>query len=192
MVDYLKELKKHVKTEKQRVFDPDFVKDADKYLAWDEVEIGMELPPEQTFEVKAEDIKAYAEAALDPNPLFHDEEYAKNSPYGGLIASPGFYVQIVFWCTGKGHGSSWSKTPGARNPGQKVEFYEPIRPGDVITIKRKAYDKWVKRGKYYITHQSDFVDQNGVLKLTAWGTLILPKTRADVMKFMKGERGLEV
>ena len=191
MVDYLKELGKYVKTEKQKAMDPDFLKGADTYTVWDDVEIGQEQVAELTFEVKAEDMKYFAEAALDPNPLFHDEEYAKNSPYGELVAHPCFLVPIGFWCNQTGQGT-WVRTPGARNPGQKIEWYEPIKVGDVITLKRRTFDKYIKRGKYYLTDQIDFVDQNGVLKARRYATLILPKTREDVRKFMRGERGVEV
>lgn len=191
MVDWLKELRKYVETEKQKAMDPDFLKSADSYTAWDEVEVGREFPVETKFEVKAEDIISYSKAALDHNPIFNNEEAAKRSPYGGLIAHPCFVVPISFWCAQAGHGT-WVRTPGARNPGQKLEWYEPFRPGDVISIKRKSYDKYVKRGKYYLTDQIDFIDQHGTLKARRWVTLILPKTREDVRKFMRGERGLEV
>jgi len=73
-----------------------------------------------------------------------------------------------------------------------MEFYEPIRVGETIHIKMKPYDRWIKRGKYYLTYQVDCFNQLGTKKATCWSTLILPKTKADIMKFARGERGLEV
>jgi len=190
-MDYLDEMRKYVRTEKQKAFEIDFLKGAENYETWDEVEMGKHYVAENTFEVKAEDMKFYAEAVLDNNPLFHDEEYAKKSPWGGLVPHPLFITEIAFWCGGTGTGS-WARTPGARNPGQVIEFYEPFRVGDVITVKQYSYDKWIKRGKYYLTYQNDYIDQNGTLKARWWGTLILPRTREDIVKFTRGERGLEV
>ena len=71
------------------------------------------------------------------------------------------------------------------------EFYEPIRVGDVIRLRTKPHDRWIKRKKYYLTYQMDFIDQNDVIKMRHWVTLILPKTRADLIRFMKGEHALE-
>lgn len=102
-----------------------------------------------------------------------------------------FITQIAFRCIGKG-AANWIRTPGARNPGQRMEFYEPIEVGDVITLKMRSYDKCIKRGKYYLTYECDFVDQRGRLKARWWATLILPKTKEDIIRFMRGERALEV
>ena len=41
-------------------------------------------------EVEKGSIKRYAEAAEDLNPLYVDEEYARKSRYGTIIAPPGF------------------------------------------------------------------------------------------------------
>jgi len=62
---------------------------------------------------------------------------------------------------------------------------------DVLTIKLTGYDKWVKRGKYYMRYLTETYDQNGTLKGRGYATLILPKSREDVLKFVKGEHALE-
>ncbi|GAH92850.1 unnamed protein product, partial [marine sediment metagenome] len=49
----------------------------------------------------------------------------------------------------------------------------------------------VKRGKYYMRYLAEVYDQNGTLKSRLFTTLILPKTRADVLRFVKGEHALE-
>ncbi len=184
----------YIKTEKQRLFDTDFFKDAEDYEVWDEIDFShiKEVDGEQTYEVKAEDITYYAEAVMDDNPLMKDEEYAKKSPYGGLVPHPVFATQIIFWCIGtKGRGN-WIRTPGARNPGQIMEIYENFRVGEVIHIKMKPYDRYIKRGKYYLRYQIDLYNQDNVKKGTAIGTLILPKSRQDVEKFLQGLRGVEI
>jgi len=130
-------LDKYVTTAKQRGFERNFFLDAEKYEVWEEVKIGEEYEASRKFEVKAEDIKAFSAAVMDTNPLFNDEEYAKKSPWGGLIAHPLFFTAIGFYCTSTGH-SSWIRTPGAYNPGQKNLIFEPFRVGDIITLKLKS------------------------------------------------------
>lgn len=182
------------KTEKQRHFDTDFFKDAESYESWDEIDFSRdeEMEGEQTFEIKAEDMKYYAEAALDHNPFMNDEEYANKSPYGALMAHPIFATQIAFWCIGtKGRGN-WIRTPGARNPGQEFEFYEPFRVGETVHIKMRPYDRYLKRGKCYLKYKIDFYNQNNVKKACWILTLILPRTKEDIKKFVEGIRALDV
>ena len=185
-------LDRYLKTAKQKTFSYDFVQDTEDYEAWDEVKFGDELDGEQVFDIKAEDMVAYADSVSDSNPLFTDEEYARKSPYGGLVPHPLFLTQIAFWCIGVKSRGNWIRTPGARNPGQRIELYDEFRVGERIHIKQKAYDRYVKRGKYYLTDQVDFYNQDNVKKATWWCSLVLPKTKADIMKFARGERGVEV
>jgi len=173
-MDYMKEMAKYVKTEKQ-----------------DEIEIGKVTEIPTKFEIKAEDLQAYAEGVPDASPLFFDEAYAKGCGHDGIVAHPLFVTQMRFFLLRKGAGS-WLRTPGARNPGQILEYYDPFRVGDIITLRITNYDKWVKRGKYYMRGLSELYDQYGNLKMRYYNTLILPRTKADVLRFLKGERGLEI
>lgn len=189
---YLEEMAKYYKTEKQKSFTPDFLEPSqiDNYEFWDEIEIGKESELPARFEVKAEDLKAYAEGVPDDNPIFYDEEYARKCGHDGIVAHPLFTTQVRFFLLRGGHGS-WLRTPGARNPGQIIEYYDPIRVGDILTLKLTSYDKWVKRGKCYMRALSELYDQHGNLKVRYYGTLILPRTKADVLRFLKGEHALE-
>ena len=185
---------KYFRTEKHRQFDTDFFKDAEDYEAWDEIdfESDEEIPGEQTYTITAEDMKFYAEASLDDDPLMHDEERAKNSAYGGLVPHPLFITQMAFWCIGvKGRGN-WVRTPGARNPGQEIEFFDPFRVGETIHVRMRPHDRYIKRGKYYLQYKAEFYNQDDVKKASWIATLILPKTKADIQKFLAGERGVDI
>lgn len=185
-------LDRYLETEKQKMFSYDFLHEAGDYETWDEVKFEEEFDGEQVFDIKAEDMIAYADGVSDPNPLFIDEKYAKKSRCGELVPHPLFLVLIAFWCIGvKGKGN-WIRTPGARNPGQRIELYDEFRVGEKIHIMQKAYDRYIKRGKYYLTYQVDFYNQYNTRKATWWVSLVLPKTKADILKFVKGERGVEV
>ena len=184
----------YFRTEKHRQFDTDFFKEAENYEAWDEIdfESDEEIPGEQTYTITAEDMKFYAEASLDDNPLMHDEERAKNSPWGGLAPHPLFITQMAFWCIGVRGRGNWVRTPGARNPGQDIELYEPFRVGETIHVKMRPHDRYIKRGKYYLQYKADFYNQDDVKKASWIATLILPKTRADIKKFLDGRRGVDL
>ena len=45
----------------------------------------------RTLEVEKGAIRRFADAVDDPDPLYYDEEYARNSRYGSMIAPPGFF-----------------------------------------------------------------------------------------------------
>jgi len=181
-------LDRFLTTEKQKGFERNFFLDAEEYEVWDEAKIGEEYEAARKFDVKAEDIKAFSEAIMDPNPLFNDEEYAKKTPWGGLIAHPLFYVPISFYCVLLG-ACNWIRSPGAYNPGQVNLFYEPFRVDDIITLKLKSTDKWIKRGKHYLRYQQDFIDQHGRLKVRRWPTLIVPSSRSELRKYVAASTG---
>ena len=48
-----------------------------------------------------------------------------------------------------------------------------------------AYDRWIRRGKHYITDKLDFHNEVGVLKATWWLTLIIPPNREGILRFAK-------
>jgi len=188
-----KEMERFVQTEKQKQFDNNFFSAAENYEAWEETDFknAEEIDGENTYEIKAEDLKSYAQACFDQNPLMNDEEAAKKSVWGGLVPHPIFVTPIAFWCIGtKGRGN-WIRIPGARNPGQEIEIYENFRVGETIHIKIKPYDRYIKRGKYYMINQIDMYNQNNVKKCSWFITLILPRTKEDIRSFIKGQRGYQ-
>lgn len=177
-------LAKYFTTEKQKQFESNFFLDADKYEVWDEIEVGRDYGTcKKKFQVEKEDILAFSRSIMNTNPLFNDEAYAKTTRWGGLIAHPLFYVPISFWCIELGP-CNWVRTPGAFNPGQVNMFFEPFRPGDVISLRLRSTDRWIKRGKHYLQYQQDYVDQHGNVKVRRWPTLIVPPTRADLERYI--------
>ena len=189
---YHHELAKYFKTEKHHQFSTNFFTDAENYEVWDEIDFSdmKEVELANTFTIKAEDLQFYAEGCLDDNPYMNDEAFAKKSPYGELVTHPIFVTTLAFWCIGvKGRGS-WIRTPGARNPGQEIIIHENFRVGETIHAKIRPYDRYEKRGKYYLKDSIVFYNEKNVKKATWILTLILPRTREEIKKFLKGIRGL--
>src|SRR6266478_1962380 len=123
-------------------------------------------------------------ACGETDPLMVDPEYARNkSPTGELLQHPIFVTTIAFYSLGEKGIGTWIRTPGARNPQQRIEISEPFRYGEIISTTITTADKFVQRGKPYLQMLLEFRNEKGVLKARWWCSLILPATRADVARF---------
>lgn len=91
--------------------------------------------PAFSYDVCKEKIKEYAKAIKNPDPHYVDEEFARKSKYGCIIAPPTFCVV---------YGSQMIEPIFADNElnlnipmlvhgEQEFEFYEVVRAGDTIT-----------------------------------------------------------
>ena len=147
------------------------------------------------FEVEKEVIRRFADAVDDSNPLYWDEEYAKKSRYGSIIAPPGFISSSWF----SGRPTKWPKrgettsearrqlrdalskagysNPGAIDAGIEYEFFRPVRAGDTITVSSMIKDIIEREGKTgkmaFITTETTYTNQNGDLVAKARGTSIM-------------------
>ena len=105
--------------------------------------IGLEGPP-VTTEIEKGAIIKFAQAIEDDNPVFNDEEAARKSPYGGLIAPPTFLRSVR---------SSRREVPfdipfnNALDGGSDWEYFEPVRPGDLITAVSRITDMQERTGR---------------------------------------------
>ncbi len=150
-------------------FDKDFFKHEQKQRSWNDLEVG-EVYDALPFEVTLERIQMYAEGTEDYNPFYFDEEAAKNSQFGGLIAPPTITVPILFAALPPDH---WIKMPGAINPWQKFEFGVPVRPGDTIYCQSRLGDKYLKRGKKYAVSELIITNQRQEMVCRKTGALVL-------------------
>lgn len=89
-----------------------------------------------------------------PDRLFWDEEYAKTTRFGGIIAPP-YFNPFAFHldaqrATAPMTFGNLSTAPGTRplNGGGEAEYFDvPIRPGDVITETSKVVDIYERAGR---------------------------------------------
>jgi acyl dehydratase len=177
-------LDRYIETEKQRHFPRDFMVGWETYETWDEATVGQSGPGQRTFKITEEDILEYNRACGEADPLMVDPEYAReNSPTGELLQHPIFVTTIAFYSLGEKGIGTWIRTPGARNPQQRIEIIEPFRYGEIITTTITTVDKFTQRGKPYLQMLLDFRNEKSVLKARWWCSLILPETRADVARF---------
>jgi len=107
--------------------------------------IGVEWEP-GIYEIEKGMLRRFARAIDDPNPLWQDEEYARKSQYGGIIAPPTFILPISLEQIQQKMNAimpSASRLHG----GTELEYYQPIRPGDTITVSGKIVNIRERQGK---------------------------------------------
>lgn len=103
--------------------------------------------PVYTFEVEKGHIRRFVEAVGDPSPLYVDEEFAKATPFRGLIAPPTFATVLTMNMP-----SPLSDVPDFElrrvlHGEQEYVFHRPMRPGDKYWIQQEITDVYDRQGK---------------------------------------------
>jgi acyl dehydratase len=126
----------------------------------------------ERFPVEAGQIMLFARAIGDPNPIYFDEEYARSTEVGGIIAPPTFVQSSAQWddefplrprpgrpWLGSGRtptgldpasgdvDAAASDTKGVLHAEQHFEYHRPVRPGDVLYPTTRPGDTWQKQGR---------------------------------------------
>jgi acyl dehydratase len=86
-------------------------------------------------EASIDTIRHFTQGVGDPNPLYLDEDYAKRTRFGGLIAPPTFLYSCGWRAPRPG-------LPGVHGmySGSDWEFYLPVRLGDRIIVTAKLVE----------------------------------------------------
>ncbi|MBI2847052.1 MAG: MaoC family dehydratase N-terminal domain-containing protein [Chloroflexi bacterium] len=110
-------------------------------------------------EVSLQDLQRYAVTVGETNPLYFDEEYARKTPYKGIIAPPNMLSAIICWGAGpveeelnpdgteKREERFPLKVKRVMGGGQDLEFIRPVRPGDRLTVTTKLKDIYQREGR---------------------------------------------
>jgi len=145
--------------------------------------IGVEK--QRKYVVTKKDIRRFAQAIGDPNPLYYDEVYAKTTRFESIVAPPLFCHSVAF------EDVSPEQLPPDGSPveadvpipakrmvggGSVFENYIRFKPGDTIVVKAKIKDLYTKQGKsgllYFIVHETCFYNQNNELAAKETATFI--------------------
>jgi hypothetical protein len=117
--------------------------------------IGQPLDPIVALSVDANDIRRWAIATYYPErvpPEFYDVAAAEARPWGGLVA-PRDFNPFAWVIARRQDEYPWMRpmgdAPGYRglNGGQVTQYFDPIRPGDVITSEVTLVGAYEKEGK---------------------------------------------
>jgi acyl dehydratase len=142
--------------------------------------IGKVDPP-HLREVEKGAIRRYADAVGDDNPLYYDEEYAKKTKYGGIIAPPGFFgwakktISSSEGLIGLIGAMIEAGYAGILDGGMAYDFYLPVRVGDTLVGSPKVADIALKEGKtkmMVLRFETSYTNQNGDLVAKSYQTLI--------------------
>ncbi len=143
--------------------------------------------------IEAGQVMMFARSMGDANRIYHDEQYAKGTEPGGIIAPPTFLdVRGHFdpesslrpkigepWLgsgaqpTGTERSSVGSRSGGTGfSAEQHYEYHRHLRPGDVLTEKSSPGKTWEREGRRAGTitfHETirEYYDQHGELVITA-------------------------
>ena len=147
--------------------------------------IGTAEPP-HVRQLEKGAIRRYAEAVGNGNPLYCDEEYARTTRHGGIIAPPGFFG----WPTRPAASSTGLPQlvadlqaalgevgfPRILDGGISYEFYAPVRAGDVLVVSPMVKDVTPKEGKsgkmMVCSLETTYLNQNGDVVARASQTFI--------------------
>lgn len=127
----------------------------------EDINLGMrvEIPP---VTIEKERIIEFAKM-YDPIPLHTDEEYAKGTRFGGLIA-PGVMSFMSVWA--KYIENDFVGDELVAGKSTKIEWFKPVYAGDVLKGVLTVTDK-AKRNRYNgsLTLSIDVFNQQGELVL---------------------------
>lgn len=132
--------------------------------------------------VTKRDIKRFAQAIGETNPIYFDENYAKSAKHGVILAPPLFCQIFTFEDVPPDQlpndGSPIEidvPIPAKKTVGgaSSYEIFRRVKAGEQITAKSMLTDVFTKQGKsgtlYFIVVETEFADQenNLVAKETA-------------------------
>lgn len=139
-------------------------------MYFDDLKVGMsaDLDP---VTIDKDKMIAFAKE-YDNVPLHTDEEYAKTTPFGGLIA-PGFMSFLEVWASYLKIDYYGEELLAGKST--RMEWFKPVYPGDVLT------------GKASITNLVKRNERNGLAELTIDiynqnGDLVLSDVTESVVK----------
>ncbi|MEK3937174.1 MaoC family dehydratase N-terminal domain-containing protein [Sporosarcina sp. FSL W7-1349] len=133
--------------------------------------IGLRGQP-YIVDVERRHIRQFAEAIGDSNPLYKDEEYAANSPYGGIIAPPTFLIALS-------EGNDLPLDLDYRrmlHGEQEFIYHRPIRLGDRLECQMVVSDLYERKGKsgpmQFLVLDTEIKDETGELVAVSRSNII--------------------
>jgi acyl dehydratase len=111
-------------------------------------------------------IREFARAIKDDDPLYFDEAYAEGQ--GGMLAPVTFLVTVALWDDGEGRPPVPLDMTRLLHGEQEVEYFCPVRAGDVLTAVTRVADVYTKPGRRggamtFVVNETDFTDAGGAV-----------------------------
>ena len=126
--------------------------------------IGFETKP-RAVEVEKGQLRSFADATGEKNPIYFDEAAAKAAGHPGLPAPPTFLFSLGLLAPETESVIAKLGVDMGRvlHGEQSFTYGKPIHAGDVITLKTRISDIYDKRGGAldFIVEDTDATNQNG-------------------------------
>jgi acyl dehydratase len=138
--------------------------------------IGQESAP-TSYVVDPGSVKYFADSIMDPDPIYRDEEYARGTKHGGIVAPPTFFGGAIGL---RGIAAGDPRTMfGLVLPlpagwlsvatGDEFDFLAPVRPGMTLECRERFVDAYEKQGRsgrlLFYTFEKSFSNTDGDLLL---------------------------
>ena len=127
----------------------------------------------ERFPVEAGHIMLFARSVGDPNPVYHDEDHARRTEVGGIVAPPTFVqasaqfdpdyplrpkIGQPWFGSGREPSGAAGRSGGGSGGGgggggtglhaeQHYVYHRPLRPGDVLKAETRPGKSWEKEGR---------------------------------------------
>lgn len=118
-------------------------------MYFNDIKLGTEISIGPTV-IEKEKMLAFAHE-YDNIPLHTDEEYAKNTPFGGLIA-PGVMSFMAVWAKYLEVDIFGEELLAGKST--KIEWFKPVYPDDILS------------GKGYVSALTERNPKNGIVEIT--------------------------
>lgn len=138
--------------------------------------IGKEATYTAPEELGRASIRYFALATGDKNPLYHDEAYALASAHAGIVAPPTLVCETnqLYACEpgDEGYfGHKWELPIASERTirgGNEYEFYQPVRPDDLITVNWRIVDIYERDTRQagsliFVISEARYTNQRGEL-----------------------------
>lgn len=134
--------------------------------------IGAEAEPLE-YVIDAGSIKLFADSIMDADPLYSDEDYAKTTKHGGIVAPLTFFGGATGLRSVKAGDSRTTSSISLPIPrgwtsmaaGDDFQFFASVRPGDTLNCRERVVDAYEKQGRsghlIFVTRQKTFTNQHG-------------------------------
>ena len=137
--------------------------------------IGRKAPVGEPVEITRNDIRRFAAAIGDSNPLYTDREAAKAAGYTDVIAPPTFLISAS---TGGGDGG-FIRDPDLNlnfamvvHGEETFAFTRPVVAGDVLTMEQRVEDITAKGSNELLTLVTEVTSVTGEHVATITNTIV--------------------
>jgi hypothetical protein len=160
------------------------------------------------FPVDRTGILTFAAALGETNRIYWDEDYARRTPLGGVVAPPTFVASSAHWnpraglrgvrripappegaeparpAEGGGGGGGGGSTARLLHGEQRFEYHKPLRAGMVLTVTGRPGRTWEKEGRRggrlrFSESIAEYRDEQGELVVTATSVGIITEKAVE-------------